>query len=285
MKLKLQYCVWYNEQLKSILEHKRIKYKIVGDDIIVRKQISFSVYQDDNVNLPNRYLSSPPIVSKEFSTKELNTASYLTFLPRIHAIEIVNANRAFRFSCESKTLFGKIRYSHKEQIDSLTIKPYKLNQETTILASATGFGEIFARERFQEFIAKYEVKGIQCQPVFEYRNGSILKSNFSQLACDTIIPFHRISLLNVDKILRCSVCKKPKLVCSQSYQLILLCSDNELTDDAYITDSVFGEGISFPLFMVSQRIYQLMKKEKLARNVNFTPVLFQKDNHNSNNRS
>ena len=58
-----------------------------------------------------------------------------------------------------------------------------------------------------------------------------------------------------------------------TYRLPLDFSKIKQGEDFYMTERIFHEGIAEPLYIISQRFYQLLKKNKFIRNIRFIPVL------------
>lgn len=276
MHKKYLYSEKYNPKLEQYIKGIGIRYKIIGDGNLVAKLISFAVNDDE---LPNaldlqRLTHSIPIVINEFTQKELYDADYLTMRPRKNIVNIVNAKEAFLYKCPQKTLFGEKRYEHKEQVDQLQIKNISTKGKTSFFCSMTGFSEIFAKKEVCELMQNSNITGLQMRPVILDGMGSENTSGLYQLCAERVIPSERIFIDNTLKVERCPTCGSRKLLCKQDYQLQLIGSALDLSDDFYMTESIYGEGISFPLYVISQRLYRLLVKAKAHHNVAFEPVVF-----------
>ena len=107
MRIKCNYCVKYNKKIQEFLNHHHIVYKMVGDGKFVQKMVTFSVYTDESVYSELRkYTWQKPIMTKEFTKEELNSAAYLTLLPLEENVDIKNVEEAYQFECKYKTFFG-----------------------------------------------------------------------------------------------------------------------------------------------------------------------------------
>lgn len=275
MRKKYSYCEKYKVKVEQYLKNHKIKYKIVGDGILVPKLISFTIYDDVLID-PNfqQLMHSNPIVTNEFTQRELFAAGYLTMRPVKNVVDIVNANDAFLYKCPRKSIFGKKRFEHREQISQLRIKKINIKGATWFFSSATGFSEIFAKEEVCEFVQNNGITGMQIKPVLLDGKGCSVKSSLCQLWSQKIIPTNKIFIDKTQKIRKCPICGSLKVLCKQDYQLQLIGSVSDLSDDFYMTEAIFGEGISFPFYIVSQRLYQLIISTKMSRNVSFAPVIF-----------
>lgn len=106
MRIKCNYCVKYNKKIQELLNHHRIAYKMVGDGRFVQKMVTFSVYADESVYSELRkYTWQKPIMTKEFTEEELNSAAYLTLLPLEENVDIKNVEEAYQFECKSQSNF------------------------------------------------------------------------------------------------------------------------------------------------------------------------------------
>ena len=76
-----------------------------------------------------------------------------------------------------------------------------------------------------------------------------------------------------EKLRHCPVCGKEQFFIDDAYQLHLCFSDLDVLSDLYKTERIFGDRIPYPVYIISQRFYQLLKSNKLASNVTFVPVV------------
>lgn len=274
MRKKYSYCEKYSEKVELYLINREIKYKTVGDDILVPKMISFAVY-DGVASAPEfrRVIHGKPIVTNEFTQKELNGAGYLTMRPQKNIVTIANANEAFLYKCQRKSLFGVEKFAHKEQVGLIRIKKFNIKGTTYFFSPTIGFSEIFAKDAICDFIKDQNVTGTEIRSVLLDEKSHEIESGLCQLWSKNTIPENMIFLDEKQRIEKCPVCGSSKILCKQDYQLQLVGPISDLSDDFYMTEAIFGEGISYPLYIVSQRLFQLFVRAGMSRNVVFEPVL------------
>lgn len=276
MRVKCSYCEKYSKKLLGFLDNIGIKYKIIGDGVFVDKLVSFSVYSDDVVYTSLlKYVHTKPICKNEFSRQELTCAKYLTVVPTKNVINIANINEAFQFNCNKKTIFGETRYNHKEQIDIIKIRKFNARNDVTFFSPSTGFSEIFVKETFYRIAQEQNILGMKFLPVLLESKGLTRESGLFQILATNIIPISEICIGEDARLRKCPVCGKPKIVCNQNYQLKLYCLEEDMQNDFYMTEAIFGEGISYPLYLMSQRLYRLITQANMAKNVEFSPVILE----------
>ena len=277
MKEKWSFFERYSKKLEMLLNELGVKYKILGDDIIMARMISFCV--DKNTATESQLLRvthSKPIITKEFSKRELERASYLTLFPTKLSIEILNTDTAYQFRCRRKTVFGEIRFEHREQIEPLIVGNDSFATSVTFYTATTGFSELFAHRRFYELVKENQLTGIDFWPVFCIRNHNTIQSELYQVFAEEVIPFDSIMINDQSEIKKCSICGQKKIVYKQEEQLVLKGSREGLTKDFYMTESVFGEGLSFPMYIISHNLYELICSADMKKNVKLMPVVFEK---------
>ena len=179
----------------------------------------------------------------------------------------------FSFKCFRKSIFGYERYGHLEQIGDCKIKKLNLIKDHTFFYSpSTGFSMLFAKKEAYDLVINNAVTGLNTRPVYLYE--SLCDSGLYQLIADTRIETERIYKDETIRVKKCPVCGKQQFVCNSDFQLRLNGSENDMTEDFYMTDAVFGDGIPNPLFIVSKKVYTLLVENKMTSNVVFEPILF-----------
>ena len=118
---------------------------------------------------------------------------------------------------------------------------------------------------------KNELIGVQFKNVM-LRKGMYSEKLF-QLSSDKVLGKECIGIGFGEKILTCPKCGKEQYCIEDAYQLHLDFSRLREISDLYVTESVFGEGIARPLYIISQRFYQLLKEANLASRITFSPVV------------
>ena len=76
-----------------------------------------------------------------------------------------------------------------------------------------------------------------------------------------------------EKIETCPKCGKEQYAIDNAYQLHLDFSKIKEQGDLYMTERIFGYGIAYSLYLISQRFYRLLKEENLAGGITFSPVV------------
>lgn len=280
MRKKYSYYEKYSGKIEQYLAEKEIKYKIIGDDHIVPKMISFTVY-DNTVNDINHIIKhGKPIISNEFTKTEIQSADYLTLRAVKQVVEIANTCEAFSYKCPRKTLGGWIKYEHKEQIGEIMLKKMFNAKGTTCFYSSTnGFSELFVKEDVYALLQKEGISGISFLPVNVPTAEQNKRSGLLQLFAQSKIKKEAINF-GTDQIkMKCPICGREKVVCSQDYQLRLVDSLDNYSEDFYMTDAVFGEGFSHPVFVISKKFYTTLDSYKLASNIVLEPVIFENRKH------
>lgn len=272
MRIKRAYCEKYSDKLIQKLNEKKIKFRVIGDGILVNKMISFSIYDDlEAMEEVIKCVKSKPIITKEYSNEELTNARLLCILPLQKKITITNLKEAFDFSCCYKNILGIEKAYHKKQVSYFKIQKLpSINTQTVFYAGDTGNSEIFVDQRVYNLVKDSNLKGVDFVPVKD-RDGNFTDALF-QMSTKQHIDIHNIKIDSEDKIRKCPICGQKKIVTDSEYQLRLLQDDFEISSDLYMTESVFGEGLSYPYYLISQRFYQLLLKNKLLKNVNLSPV-------------
>lgn len=275
MRYKYYYCLLTNSRLIEFLEANQVCYKTSGGKTTPHFTI-FSLWSSDK-NTPSLVESlanichRDPIITLEFSKAELKKAKLLVIRPKRQKIEIINGKEAFAHSCTWDT-FGITRVNHEWQIGTLAIaKEPSITTNTALWASDSGFSEIFADSRVYDLVSFNNLSGINFEKVL-LKNGEY-SNKIYQMTSKHLIQKEMIAVGHGEKIQKCPMCGKEQFGINSSYQLHLNNSETLVDSDFYTTDRIFGDGIAEPLFIISQRFYQLLKQNNLAGNVVFTPVV------------
>lgn len=276
MRYKYYYCVLHNPQLTSFLEANQIRYRLSGGGIVPTFVI-FSLYSSSSntqflVKGLGDLCSRDPIITPEFSKRELENSKLLLLRPKKQIIEITNGKYAFDYACKWIDSFGFTRVGHEWQIDTLAIaKEPSMNTRTALWASDTGFSEIYADRRVCELATESCLSGVEFRNVL-VKDGTYSKNLF-QMTSNNLIQRDKIARGYGEKIEKCPICGKEQFCIDSSYQLHLIDSDDITGSDFSVTERIFGEGIAEPMYIISQRFYRLLKQNNLTGNVVFTPVV------------
>lgn len=278
MRYRYYFCEKYSIQLIEFLEKNGIMYKyhkesgeyshlsrVIFNIYSSAEKADLYLYELQKINVLN------PIVFAEYSSADYLKAKLLWMTPKKQCIEIMNEENAYRYSCEWTTILGGTRIMHEEQIAEFVIeKEPSMKTQTAFWCESTGFAEIFTDYRVLEMVKNNSLMGIEFNKVL-LRNGSYSEKLF-QLSTQNILERECVCSGYGEKIEVCPICGKEQYCINSAYQLHLDFSKIKKQSDLYITEKMFGEGISYPIYIISQKFYQLLKENKLAGNVTFSPV-------------
>lgn len=281
MKYKFYFCERHNNELIEFLKNNNICYSPNIENIEGRL-ISFSIFS--NTHNANTLLTEleklnvgRPIVSAEFSDAELNEATFLVIHPKKQCIDIINTSEAYEYSCQWTTSVGISKVKHERQKGIFAIKKEpSIKTSTAFWTEDTGCSEIFTDRRVLDLVKKYSLIGFNFEKVIN-KNGDY-SANIFQIKSQSVFTKDCIKLGFGERKIQCHICQKEQFYIDNTYQLHLDDSKIDFQSDFYMTERIFGEGIAYPLYIISQRFYQLLKKHKLAGGLTFVPVII---NHQS----
>lgn len=278
MRCDYYFCQLYNAKLISFLDEKGINYRITNigktfsNGTPIPNNIIFTIkgYSDTVEKLVNSYRCSPHI-SVKYSATEINGAEVLMMTPRKQVVEIVNPETAYSYSCTWIDSRGIERAHHKEQIGTVQIsKEPPLNTQTAIWASLS-FSEVFVDKRVYDMVLLGSYSDLGFEKV-KLSNGTY-SENIYQLKPQALISQDSIDFEKGYVEMSCPICGKKQYGMQDPFQLRVLSRNCIKGSDSLVTERIFGHGIAQPLYLVSQHFYQELKKNKLAANVNFEPVI------------
>lgn len=281
MRYRYYYCERTSERLIAYLTAESIKYKVT-EGISTGKYacpalVSFNIYADDkkaeqHMQALNEISRFGPTKYAEYSSRDYSKATYLMMRPKSQSVEIVNPDEAFRYSCQWINSVGMHLRKHEKQVGPITIaKEPDIRKSTALWSEDTGFSVYFASKSVAELVEGHNLVGVSFQKV-KLRNGNE-SENIFQMTSANIITQDCIEMDNLKMVETCHICGKEQFFLDHAEQLHVDFSKLPVEGDLYLTESIFGEGEPEPLFIISQRFYQLLNENKLARNVVFTPVI------------
>ena len=278
LKMKYQYYFYelYNEKIENYLNEKKIHFQkhecdVTGDSLV------FSIWSNNPnyktiINELENLNVRDPLVFVKYSVAELNNAKLLVMTPKKQTIDIINSEEAYKYSCEWLSSVGVKKIKHMEQVGTLAIgKEPSTKNSTAFWTEDTGFAELFTDQRVYELVRACSLEGIKFENVMN-RNGTYSKNIF-QVKSSNIITRECIGVGYGEKKEICHVCGKEQFFIDNVYQLHLNLSKMAIQSDLYMTERMWGEGIAYPLYIISQRFYQLLKKNKLAGGITISPVV------------
>lgn len=276
MRYKYYYCELYNPLLVDVLKANEIRYSVFGGGI-VPCVVYFSVWNNSEKNIKiikelENIVKRGPIITVDYTSSEIESSKWLWITPVKQCIDIINSDEAYAFSCQRICLDGDIRVKHKYQKNLFAIaKEPPMGKQIAFWAESTGFSELFTDYRVRKLIEENSLVGIDLKNVM-LKNGNYSDKLF-QVTSHNIIDLRSISKGHGEKTICCELCGRERLSIDTSYQLYMDCSVIDKGIDVAVTDRIFGEGIAYPLYIISQRFYQLLKKEKIARGITVSPVV------------
>lgn len=269
MKTLCRYNEKYSIDLEQRLKELNIKYEI--KEILQSKRIIFNITKNfEQFECISSLLTSTPLIFKEFDKKDLEEANFLQIIPQMQKVHIENLDNSFYSSCKIVDEFGLKRTYHKQQVGNIAIS--KMSKDTCYFYSVdTGFSEIFVKSEVAQMVAENDIKGVSFRPVIESGKE---RNDLYQLWAEKELQFENMKFDGSEKFANCPLCSKYKsVIVENDYQLHLNLCENELDLDFYMTSALFGEGIPYRYYLISQKFYQLLKNEKLDKKVKFVPIV------------
>ena len=278
MHFEYYFCELNKPDLREFLDENRIRYKVLNegkvfsDGRLVPVYLTFRIKGDSEIvkQLSQKYRCSvhPEVI---YSADEVNSAPLLWMTPAKQVVDITNMDTAYLFSCEWMDSRGISRAYHKKQIGIFTIKKEPSSKtQTAIWAGSTGFAEVFVDRRVVRLCETEGFNGIRFERV--KLSKGVDSENIFQLIGENVIDRSCIVLGKGEKEITCPFCGKIQYGISDAYQLHLNLNVENNVSDFYMTEDVFGHGIAAPLYLVSQRFFQALKRNGLTGNVRFDPV-------------
>ena len=267
------------EDARKILDEAKIRYDLFippfppdAPPIVTFDLKSNSKSFDEQYAAASR-CARPLAVWSKYDQKEYESAAWILFRPHRHCIDVTNDEDAWFHVCARPGYTGGNAHIHdQEQIADLRIEKIPPRTKTVFYARDTGYGAIFADERVYNFAQEHGISGMNFRKVWT-RTGKP-RENFYQITSDNIITRDQIARGFGEDYSECPYCYKKQIVLDGEHMLHLKMSENELQGDFWMTESIFGEGIAHPCFLISQRFYRLLKENKMLNSVTLEPVCF-----------
>lgn len=276
MRYQYYFCEPFRASLEEYLKEKKLKYNKSENDITVAI-LCFSLWSNtENLNeifseLKNLKVKKP-LVFASYTASEINNAKLLVMTPKRQCIDIVNDEAAYEYFCKWTTSMGVEKVKHEKQVGTFAIgKEPSTKTSTAFWTEDTGFAEVFTDRRVYELVKEHSLNGILFEKVMN-RKG-IYSENIFQVKSDSLITRESIDLGHGEKKVVCHICGKEQFDIDDIYQLHLNLSKLGGESDLYMTERIWGGGIAYPLYVISQRFYQLLKQNKLAGGITVSPVV------------
>lgn len=276
MHYQYYFCDRYKVKLVEFLKENNIKYS-PNNAISEGDFISFSVYSNSKsfneiISTLQQMKVRSPLVFAEYTKLEIDSAQLLVISPKRHCVDIINAETAYEKSCKWQSVNGIIKVNHKRQKDFFVIKKeLPMKNSTAFSTEDTGKTELFADSRVLKLVQDNLLSGFDFEKVLT-KQGTFCDNTY-HLKSTNIITKECICKGKGEKIEFCQFCQKEQLIINNIYQLYLKGSLSDYTEDMYMTECVFGPGVDYPLYIISQSFYRLLKAHKLAGGLTISPVM------------
>ncbi len=274
MRYEYYFCKRYNPKLIEFLEEQKLRYKIdncIGDGLIIFSLWSNWINIDFILNELEKMNVKEPIISVEFTNTEIKNAKLLVITKRKQSIDILNTETAYRYSCCWTSSFGIEKAKHKKQVETFVIgKEPSLKTSTALWSEDAGIAELFTDKRVVELVKNNSLRGIKFEKVLNKKG--VCSENIFQIKSPNILSNECICFGYGEQKHLCHICGKEQFFIDNAYQLHLDFSKINVQSDLYMTERIWGEGIAFPLYIISQRFYSLLKENKLDCGIKVTPV-------------
>lgn len=238
--------------------------------------INFALWSDNhNVHEYLSQLKAMHIVRTtievEYTTFELSKAEFLMINSQKQSVEIINPDAAYLYFCTWISSRGTRKINHCEQKAPFQIaKEPSTKTRTAFWHEDTGTAELFTDYRVAELVKQNHLVGVELKNVI-LKNGN-LSENIFQITSPHKLKKDCLGLGFGEERWCCPMCGKEQFIIDAAYQLHLDLSRIDVESDLYVTERIFGQGRPFPLYLISQRFYQLLKANKLAGNLIVSPV-------------
>ena len=279
MKYQYSFHSRLRDDLCRYLNQHDIAYETLGDPNDRSALMFFSVWstrKDCDCILKDIYTLTleKPWIYAHYSDKDLSSAELLTMRPKSTKMCIENIDESFRYSCRWSYLadrFEMHKANHKEQIGPIMIKKEpSASTRTAFWGPDDGGTIIFADKKVERLIHKEKLEGIFFKDVL-LKNRTPSNRVIQMLAEHTV---HHSDIVwgRGEKVIVCEMCGKKQYSLPDAYELHLYDSSIYREKDFFSTERIWGDGIAQPIYIVSQKFYQLLKGNKLTAQVEFTPV-------------
>lgn len=278
MRYQFYFCECASNALEEFLQSHSVRYKYHDHKMLAPDQITFSLYTDDprfdtiekklmeqHHRAVARYL--------EFTDEELSSARYLWLWPRKQQIEISNEKQAYQETCQRLNQYGNPLPAHRTQItDFLIRKEPSTKSNTAFWNEKYGFAELFTDWRVVALVEAHNMKGIGFRSVKIKKD--IDSDTIFQVVSEEKVCTSNIVLGYGEREIICPICRNKRyyIDAGGSYQLHVLSTQNWNGLDFLMTEKIWGDGAMFPIYIISQKFYRLLREHNLAGGVAFYPI-------------
>ena len=275
----MRYRYYYFDRRKNevaeFLNDNKIKYDVIdygGDDVWLRFSIYSSMANADYCTEELKKMNRKAIdVFAEYTAKEYSEAKLLWMYPYNFFVDVLNVEESIRYACSWMSRSGWEVGNHPEQICDYVIHKVPSTKKTVAFhTNDTGSSDLYADYRIKQLVEEYQLKGFKFRNVY-LKNG-VCCDDFFQVEAPCIIKEECMEFGYGEKVHRCPVCDRKHYYLGNAIQLHLDLSKIEEESDLYITEGIFGDGHPGPYYIISQKLYRLLKEKKLAGKLTFRPI-------------
>lgn len=276
MRYKYYYCKLIRPDLIDYLNQNQIKYELWGPAGVPKYTIfslwSSSPSTESHIKSIEALCGYTPLTFLEFTKKDFEQAKFMVIRSKNQTIDIINGKSAYITSCEWIDLQGHIRANHICSIGTICIeKEPPIKSNTALWLHSTGFSVFFADYRVRDMVIANNLSGVEFKEIFK-KDGTV-SDKLYHMTTNHVVPTEVVGFGHGEKISKCPLCGKERYFGGTAYQLHLDCSKISTEIDFYRTESIWGEEITEPKYIISQRFYRLLKENGLAGKVVFEPVV------------
>ena len=277
MKYRYYFCKPNKPELISFLDQNQIKYEVLNYGSIGLNLVKFILWSNQKQTAyyleELEKITEKPLIFIEYTESERMKANFLWLLPKKQVIDIINEDESFAYSCQYTSIMGHICYKHMAQKSIIAIaKEPSAKTKTAFWTESTGFGEVFVKREVLDAVRSDSLSGIDFLNV-RLKNGTY-SENLFQMTSKNVIDRSCIEPGHGEVVEKCPVCGKEQYdFSSGSYRLHLNTSKIKENSDLYITERMYGAGFAFPLYVISQKFYRLLKENGLTGGASFSPVV------------
>ena len=266
----------FGKEFFSILETHKIKYQVSYAPSDPEPIYSFDL-KCPSSNFDNQYAAvslyvKPIDIRAEYTKADLSKAALIAIRPKRQCVSVLNYEEAMLHYCSTPPYNSGCSYIHdQEQVDLLQIDRLPKRTKTAFFSEDTGFEFLFCDKRAYNVLCSSNICGVEFKPVLS-KNKKVYP-DFYQITSDNKISREIISLGHSERYDYCPICGAKKIVLNNTDQLHLNMKQLGEESDFYVTESIFGEGAAYPLYIISQHCFELLKDNDLIYHLVLTPLV------------
>ncbi len=276
MKTVYHYFGRFGEDFEAILKQEGIRYEIMYVPNDPEPIFTFDLASTSK-RFAEQYASIAPYakpldVRLVSSAKETETAPWLSIIPHRTCIDVLNYDEAMLYYCtKTKYASGCNHIHNQEQIGLFRIRALPKKTNAAFYTCDTGFEFLFCDDRVFHLVHDQALCGVEFKPVLSKRGKEY--DCLYQMSSSNIVKRNQIILGHGEGFSECPYCGSKQIVLHNDQQLHIDRRAVEAGWDFCMTESIFGEGIAHPHYLISQRFYQLLKSNRLSSRLSVLPIV------------